>query len=206
MAKGKRIWFLGFLIFVIFLEACSFSEKRRALFAEIQLLEQMKGECSGREIRLLLEDMKKFPVRQKREMAFEDGYGGERSFGGKRKHEGIDIIPEKEPERGYQVISATDGVVERLGWLELGGYRVGIRSKNGFYYYYAHLESYRKGLKEGSKVKAGDVLGTMGNTGYGKEGTKGKFIIHLHFGVYRQKKGKEQSLNPYYLLKILYTH
>ena len=181
-----------------------FVQKREALFAEIKLFGQMKGECSRKEIGLLLEDMKEFPVRQKREVAFENWYGGERSFGGKRKHEGIDIIPEKEADRDYQVISATDGVVERLGWLELGGYRVGVRSKNGFYYYYAHLEGYKKGLKEGSKVKAGDVLGTMGNTGYGKEGTKGKFIVHLHFGIYRQKKGKE-DITQELLLEICLT-
>ena len=58
-------------------------------------------------------------------------------------------------------------------------------------------------MKPGKQVSSGEVLGLMGNTGYGKEGTKGKFAVHLHFGIYRQVKGKEESLNPYYLLKYV---
>lgn len=203
MAKRKRFRLLVFfLAAVLFGETYFFTEKREVLFGEVQLLEQMKGECSGKEIRKLFGEMKKFPVRQKQDVAFENGYGDERSFGGKRKHEGIDILPKEKTDRTFQVVSAADGVVEKLGWLELGGYRVGIRSKGGFYYYYAHLAGYRKGLKEGKKVKAGEVIGNMGNTGYGKEGTKGKFVVHLHFGIYRQKQGEEKSLNPYYLLSM----
>ena len=43
----------------------------------------------------------------------------------------------------------------------------------------------------------------MGDTGYGKEGTHGKFPVHLHFGIYYNENGEERSLNPYYLLKYL---
>ena len=45
----------------------------------------------------------------------------------------------------------------------------------------------------------------MGNTGYGPEGTKGKFDVHLHFGIYIDKKCKE-SINPYYSLKYIENH
>ena len=93
--------------------------------------------------------------------------------------------------------------VDIFSWLRLGGYRLGIRSKSGFYYYYAHMRNYAPGIKKGKKVKAGTLLGTMGDTGYGKEGTHGKFAVHLHFGIYRDKKGEECSLNPYdVLLKL----
>ena len=62
---------------------------------------------------------------------------------------------------------------------------------------------YKICIKKGKKVKAGTLLGTMGDTGYGKEGTHGKFAVHLHFGIYRDKKGEECSLNPYdVLLKL----
>ena len=67
----------------------------------------------------------------------------------------------------YPVISVTDGVVENMGWLEKGGYRVGIRSNSSGYFYYAHLSSYA-GIKKGDKIKAGTLLGYMGDTGYGK--------------------------------------
>ena len=43
-------------------------------------------------------------------------------------HEGCDIMAGNN-ERGYfPIVSMTDGVVERIGWLEKGGYRIGIRS------------------------------------------------------------------------------
>ena len=103
----------------------------------------------------------------------------------------------------FPAVSICDGTIEKMGWLELGGYRIGIRSTHGAYLYYAHLDSYRKGLAVGDAVKAGDILGYLGNTGYGKEGTKGKFDVHLHFGIYVDIEGKEVSVNPYYILKWL---
>ena len=70
--------------------------------------------------------------------------------------------------------------------------------------YYAHLSSYAKGIDVGDKVYAGQIIGYMGNTGYGKEGTKDKFDVHLHLGIYyKNKDNMEVSINPYYLLKRL---
>ncbi len=126
----------------------------------------------------------------------------ERSFGGKRGHEGVDIMASVNERGIYPVVSITDGVITNLGWLEKGGYRVGITTESGTYYYYAHLESYSN-IREGDSVRAGDLLGYMGDSGYGEEGTTGKFDVHLHLGIYCYENGKEISLNPYYLLKRL---
>ncbi len=109
-------------------------------------------------------------------------------------------------QRGYYpVISASDGVVEKMGWLPQGGYRIGIRSRCGVYFYYAHLAEYEETLEEGIEVTAGQLLGYMGDTGYSEiEGTTGNFPVHLHFGVYLDdEEGNEISFNPYYLLEIL---
>jgi murein DD-endopeptidase MepM/ murein hydrolase activator NlpD len=103
----------------------------------------------------------------------------------------------------FPVQSVSDGKVENIGWLTLGGYRIGIRSKHGAYFYYAHLDSYAKDLKKGDDVKAGEVIGYMGNTGYGEEGTKGQFEVHLHFGVYIDFDGEQFSVNPFPILKYL---
>ena len=43
--------------------------------------------------------------------------------------------------------------------------------------------------------KAGDFLGFMGDSGYGQEGTKGKFPVHLHIGIYLYDEGKEIRYN-----------
>ena len=126
----------------------------------------------------------------------------ERTYGGRRGQAGTDLMAEKDIPGLYPVVSITDGVIKNKGWLEKGGYRIGILSPSGGYFYYAHLDSYTN-VKEGDKVQAGQILGYMGNTGYGKEGTKGKFPVHLHLGIYIQHNQEEVSINPYWILKYL---
>ncbi len=157
----------------------------------------------------LMEDIRYFPVARSTDEStpyvyYENSWGDARTYGGERKHEGIDIMAGENVPGKYPVVSMTDGVVENIGWLELGGYRVGIRSKNGGYFYYAHLNSYADGISEGKKVKAGQMIGYMGNSGYGPEGTTGMFAVHLHIGMYiREKDGSEKSINPFpYLNQI----
>lgn len=154
-----------------------------------------------------LADGKYFPVPKDLSgnavIRYEDSWGGARSYGGKRRHEGTDLMPSVK-ERGYfPVVSVSDGVVEKKGWLKLGGYRLGIRAPHGAYYYYAHLERYSESIEEGSKVKAGEIIGYMGDSGYGEPGTVGQFDVHLHFGIYLTIDGKETSINPYFILKSL---
>ena len=104
----------------------------------------------------------------------------------------------------YPVVSVCDGVVENVGWLPKGGYRVGIRGRYGGYFYYAHLHEGSIVVEEGMKVKAGQFIGYMGDTGYGEEGTTGMFPVHLHFGLYiSTKNNAELAVNPYYILKYL---
>ena len=57
----------------------------------------------------------------------------------------------------------------------------------------------------GDEVKAGELLGFMGDTGYSEtEGTTGFFPVHLHVGIYLNgENGEEQSYNPYPFLKEL---
>jgi murein DD-endopeptidase MepM/ murein hydrolase activator NlpD len=135
-------------------------------------------------------------------ISYIDGWMAERTYKGKRGHEGTDVMASLDKRGVYPVLSMTDGVITNLGWLEKGGYRVGITSNSGTYYYYAHLDSYAN-ISEGSKVKAGELLGYMGDSGYGPEGTKGQFAVHLHVGIYTVKDGQEISVNPYYVLQFL---
>ena len=127
-----------------------------------------------------------------------------RSYGGERRHEGTDIFASRNISNYYPIISITDGIIEQKGWLPLGGYRIGIRSESGAFFYYAHLASYEPDLTVGDTVSAGDILGFMGNTGYGEEGTVGKFPVHLHLGIYIPTLyTDEMSVNPYHILDIL---
>ncbi len=144
-------------------------------------------------------------------ISFADSWMSERTYKGFGVHEGTDIMASKNERGIYPVLSVSDGIVTNMGWLEKGGYRIGISSDSGTYYYYAHLESYAD-LREGDFVKAGQFLGYMGDSGYGQEGTIGKFHVHLHFGIYFYLDGGEISFNPYYLLcylekeKLIYSY
>lgn len=140
-------------------------------------------------------------------VTFEDTWMKERTYGGKRGHEGTDIMAENNRRGYFPVISITDGTVEQKGWLEKGGYRIGIRSYSGAYFYYAHLDSYNPDLDVGDTVLAGELLGMMGDTGYSKvEGTTGNFDVHLHMGIYINEGNKEISVNPYWVLKYLWPY
>lgn len=144
-------------------------------------------------------DDKAFPVLGNH-YDYVDGYGDGRSYGGERRHEGIDIMCDMDTP----LVSVCDGVVEKKGWLELGGWRIGIRGEDGIYYYYAHLSSYEEGLEKGHRVKKGQVIGYAGDTGYGEEGTTGQFDPHLHFGMYERDSWRgsgERAVNPYPFLK-----
>ena len=144
-----------------------------------------------------------FPVAEEG-MVYENTWMFERTYGGNRGHEGTDVIPPENLPGYYRIISMTDGVVEKTGWLEKGGYRIGIRSPSGGYYYYAHLDSRNQDLQPGDTVEAGTVLGRMGDTGYGPEGTRGKFKVHLHLGIYlNTESGEEISVNPYWVLRYI---
>ena len=135
---------------------------------------------------------------------FEDSWMFERSYGGSYGHEGTDLMPDTNVSGVYPVLSMTDGVVEKIGWLEKGGYRIGIRSVHDVYFYYAHLDSYARDFQPGDAVRAGELLGLMGDTGYGQEGTRGKFDVHLHVGIYvRTEQIPELAVNPYWFLKFL---
>lgn len=134
-------------------------------------------------------------------VTFINSWMSERTYGGKRGHEGCDLMASKNVAGLYPIISMTDGIVTNKGWLEKGGYRIGIEAPSGAYFYYAHLDSYAA-LEIGDKVNAGDLLGFMGDTGYGEEGTTGKFPVHLHVGIYIYP-GEETSVNPYWILRYL---
>lgn len=140
------------------------------------------------------------------DISYADAWLAERNYQNtSHSHEGTDIMALNNKRGYYPIVSMTDGVVENIGWLEKGGYRVGIRSPHGGYFYYAHLYRYADNLALGSEVKAGQLLGFMGDSGYSKvEGTVGNFDVHLHLGIYlKTEHYKELSVNPYWILKLV---
>ena len=152
-------------------------------------------------------DLQYFPIPKSSvdaslQVMYKNSWMNERTYGGKRGHEGTDVMASRNQSGLYPVLSMTDGKVTSKGWLEKGGWRIGVTAPGGGYFYYAHLDSYSS-LEVGDSVSAGDLLGYMGDSGYGKEGTTGQFPVHLHVGIYLYEGEKEISINPYWILKYL---
>jgi hypothetical protein len=128
-----------------------------------------------------------FPVAGKGNAAIGSFWGMERD-GGKRRHEGIDIFAKK----GTPVVAITDGTVSYTGERGIGGKQVWLRDGLfGKSLYYAHLDGFA--VEAGTRVKAGDTLGYVGNTG------NARFTpAHLHFGIYTM----DGAVNP---LPYVYT-
>ncbi len=113
-------------------------------------------------------------------LAFPSSSGRIQSFwgaarGSTRKHEGIDIFA----ARGTPVVAAEEGSVTRVGENNLGGKVIFMRVGGGrnISLYYAHLDSQL--VEVGARVKKGDTLGLIGNTGNARNTPP-----HLHFGIY----------------------
>ena len=123
-----------------------------------------------------------------------DSWGDARSGG--RGHRGIDLMAAE----GTPVVAAVAGTIEKLFESRLGGTTLYLRSADGeWIYYYAHLTGYASGLREGLRVRTGQVLGYVGDTGDAGAGNH-----HLHFSVSRMKSGERwwqgEDVNPYPLL------
>ena len=117
--------------------------------------------------------------------------------GGARVHNAIDIMA----PHGTPVMAAAPGTVEKIYDSKGGGgLTVYVRSPDRrWIYYYAHLDAYAPGLREGQQVAQGDPIGTVGFTGNANpEGP------HLHFAVHRMAEGEDwhegTAVNPYPLL------
>jgi len=150
------------------------------------------------------------PIAKGYDYSHYDDFGDSRSYGYKRKHLGNDLIGQV----GTPIIAVEGGVVEALGWNRYGGWRIGIRSfDKKRYYYYAHLRKnfpYKKSLEVGSEVKAGDVIGYMGRTGYSDtENANNLTTPHLHFGIQlifdesQKESNNEIWINVYNIVRLL---
>ena len=116
---------------------------------------------------------------------------------GSREHEAIDILA----PTGTPVVAVEDGTIAKLFTSKAGGITIyQFDPAKEFSYYYAHLDRYADGLKEGAQVHRGQVLGYVGVSGNAPKNTP-----HLHFAVYRltaEKRWWEGTpIDPYDILR-----
>jgi len=116
---------------------------------------------------------------------------------GGHAHEALDIMA----PRGAEVLAVAAGNVVKLFTSKPGGLTVyQFDDTRTWCYYYAHLDGYAPGLKEGMRLRKGDVLGYVGSTGDASSDAP-----HLHFAVFQLGPGKHwwqgTAVDPLPLLK-----
>jgi murein DD-endopeptidase MepM/ murein hydrolase activator NlpD len=107
--------------------------------------------------------------------AFGDTFGAFRGDVAGKWHHGEDLVA----PAGTPVLAVADGTLFSVGWNDIGGWRLWLRDTAGNEFYYAHLSAYSPLAVAGKSVKAGDVLGFVGNSGDADGG-----VTHLHFEIH----------------------
>jgi peptidoglycan LD-endopeptidase LytH len=135
------------------------------------------------------------PVEGIRPQQLRDSFYAPRSGG--RIHAAIDIMA----PRGTPVLAVADGTILQLHQGPVGGITVYQLDLDGrTRYYYAHLDRYASGLRQGEHVQRGQVIGYVGDTGNAAPGD-----YHLHFSIAilddPRRWWEGRNLNPYPLLK-----
>jgi hypothetical protein len=106
---------------------------------------------------------------------FGDSFGAFRGDVSGNWHHGDDIFA----PLGAPIVACADGIVFSVGWNDVGGNRLWLRDDQGNEFYFAHLSAFTPLAKNGMRVRAGEMLGFVGNTG-DAQGTP----THLHFEVH----------------------
>ena len=117
--------------------------------------------------------------------------------GGSRRHEAIDIMAPK----GTPVVAVEDGTIAKLFLSDAGGITIyQFDPTDRYAYYYAHLDAYAPGLKDGAKVTRGQTIGYVGVSGNAP-----KDAPHLHFAIFELTDSKRwwqgTPIDPYPILK-----
>ena len=107
------------------------------------------------------------------------GWGADR---GRRSHMGIDLGG----KRGSRLFAIEDGVIDRTKRQSNGALQIVMRGESGSKFYYGHMDDVL--VKGGQKVKAGEVIGTMGDSG-------SPGAVHLHFEYWRSG-GESAAVDP----------
>jgi murein DD-endopeptidase MepM/ murein hydrolase activator NlpD len=121
--------------------------------------------------------------------SYGDTFGAPRADTG--WHHGEDIFA----SLGAPILAVANGTVYSVGWNDIGGLRLWLQDRAGNEFYYAHLSAYSPLAVNGAQVKAGDVLGFMGNTGDAEHTP-----YHLHFEIHPTSllyKGYDGAVAPY---------
>jgi murein DD-endopeptidase MepM/ murein hydrolase activator NlpD len=137
------------------------------------------------------------PIEGVKVNAFKGAFVEQRSGEGGHQHEAVDILA----PRHTPVHAIEDGTIAKLFDSKAGGHTIyQFDPTERFAYYYAHLDRYADGLRDGQRVAAGEVIGYVGTSGNAPAGTP-----HLHFAIFElgpeKRWWKGEALDPYFAFR-----
>jgi murein DD-endopeptidase MepM/ murein hydrolase activator NlpD len=101
-----------------------------------------------------------------------------------KMHRGTDFAA----PMGTPILASGSGIIKRARWCGGGGNCIKIKHNSTYETIYAHLKSFARGIKEGKRVKQGQIIGYVGSTGKSTG-------PHLHYEVVvNGKKVNSQTL------------
>lgn len=136
-----------------------------------------------------------FPMEHRPMCEVFNNFGGYSKALGGGGHQGVDIGA----TLGQPVYAVEDGVMYRK-FIDLGsaaGFGWGLLGDSDTKYRYYHLSGFAAGLEVGARVKAGDLIGYVGDTGNASPGG-----YHLHFEVRPGPDPHDKPVDPVPLLAI----
>ena len=119
--------------------------------------------------------------------SFRDNWGDYRSAGG--WHQGIDIYA----PRGTNAVAVVSGTIVITPYDGISGLKIWLYGDNGTKYFYCHMDGIADGISGGVHVRAGQLVGYVGDSGNASGGP-----CHVHFEMH---PGGGGAVNPYYVLR-----
>jgi murein DD-endopeptidase MepM/ murein hydrolase activator NlpD len=121
-----------------------------------------------------------------RNFSYGEGWGADR---GRRNHTGMDMSG----RRGTPLFAIEAGRIDRTKRQSNGALQIVMKGRSGSKYYYGHMQHVF--VRGGQKVRAGQVIGTMGDSG-------SPGAVHLHFEFWKSG-GESAAVNPKTLLRTI---
>ena len=121
-----------------------------------------------------------------RNFSYGEGWGADR---GRRDHTGMDMSG----RRGTPLFAIEAGRIDRTKRQSNGALQIVMKGRSGSKYYYGHMQHVF--VRGGQKVRAGQVIGTMGDSG-------SPGAVHLHFEFWKSG-GESAAVNPETLLRTI---
>jgi len=170
--------------------------------ADILIYEEM--------FRNILTEIRFFPIPIGFDNEFEPSYMygdsfNTRSANANPRAGGTNIYDRENTSGRVPVVAMASGTVIRSGRTNNLGYRIEIRGERGTVFTYAHLHAIAENVRVGEAIIAGEIIGSIGNTGAAQGRARNHNPVRLHLTISPQTRLTMRAfyINPYPFLRLI---